>query len=373
MDGSKIFQIQKLKIKNKTFSSYKLSPTQQTTSKQISVSSIENRKPSDLKRGKGRRKWTRYEDIRLFNLVEAYGQEWAKISNQFPDHSTKDIKERYNNTLNPNIRKSIFTEEEDLTLLKLVNEHGKDWKRVHKYIKGRSIQMLKNRYHSKLKFLNNRDLRNSLLPSKFLGNKRKEGSLEQPLKEMKTICGEVNDMVYIKNLHLQKFQTPLSQRDVDCSWEMDIGMYEEKEPLFNLQEEDSDQDLHYLFAGVAKNDFSFPLNSPGVCLAELIQSVNSRIANLKDTIKSNLCKLKYCVELNQPHSCFSLGEQHLSINERRDLLSKTGKIIVSFVEEIEYEISIHLDRYICKHEHLFHSVLNILAKLKSLVPLKSNV
>lgn len=368
MDGLKIFQIQKLKIKNKTLSSFKLAPTEQT-SKQISVSSIENHRPLSFPKGKRTRRWARYEDIKLFNLVAAHGLEWSIISQQLPGHSIDDIRERYNNTLNPEIRKSLFTEEEDHKLLQLVKQHGNNWKEVKRHIKGRSIQMLKNRYHSKLKFLNISKFRQS--PTKLLSRMRR-GETYQDHTDIDIISylGNENEIFVNKNENEDFLQNP------HCSWELEIGMacWEDREPSMNWTEKDPDQGLSCLFASQTKNDFSFPANSPGVCLAEFIQSVNARIANLKELVKSNLCKLEsygdFSFDSHLQSNSSTLYEQ-VCQQQLSNLMSETDKSIMSFIEEIDYEISIHLDKYICKHEDLFHTVIQKLERLKHLVALTS--
>eukprot|EP00331_Platyophrya_macrostoma_P010753 CAMPEP_0176425702 /NCGR_PEP_ID=MMETSP0127-20121128/11530_1 /TAXON_ID=938130 /ORGANISM="Platyophrya macrostoma, Strain WH" /LENGTH=263 /DNA_ID=CAMNT_0017806881 /DNA_START=120 /DNA_END=911 /DNA_ORIENTATION=+ len=61
----------------------------------------------------------------------------------------KQIRDRYLNKLNPMIRNSKWTAEEDKKLLHLYEMHGRKWCRISKELPGRTEAMVKNRFYSK--------------------------------------------------------------------------------------------------------------------------------------------------------------------------------------------------------------------------------
>jgi hypothetical protein len=91
--------------------------------------------------------WTLEEDLALIRAVNIFGKnDWKKVALFVPLRNHKKCRERYNNQLDPEINKSQFTEEEDEKLLKLVEEYGRKWTEISKFIPGRTIQKLRNRY-----------------------------------------------------------------------------------------------------------------------------------------------------------------------------------------------------------------------------------
>lgn len=58
------------------------------------------------------------EDIKLLNLVEKTNSNWNQIQRLFSERNIKSIKERYMNYLNPNLKKTRWTLDEDMILIK---------------------------------------------------------------------------------------------------------------------------------------------------------------------------------------------------------------------------------------------------------------
>ena len=57
------------------------------------------------------------------------------------------------NYLRPEIRKDEWTLDEDLLLVNLLNNNGKDWKMIEEHFPGRTQNQIKNRYFGRLKKL----------------------------------------------------------------------------------------------------------------------------------------------------------------------------------------------------------------------------
>jgi len=98
-----------------------------------------------------KRKWTRNEDIMLLDLYESIGANWIEISFRLPGRTPEDIQERFEDKLNPCLKRSKFDKEEDEKILLLHEKHGNQWNEISKYFRNRNAAMIKNRFYSFLK------------------------------------------------------------------------------------------------------------------------------------------------------------------------------------------------------------------------------
>ena len=93
------------------------------------MTNIEKKKPA--KRTRERHAWTDDEDNLLMNLIKLYGaQRWSLISKFIEGRSGKQCHNRWSYTLNPNMRRGVWTEEEDIMIVDLYKKHGKHWTKV---------------------------------------------------------------------------------------------------------------------------------------------------------------------------------------------------------------------------------------------------
>ena len=99
---------------------------------------------------KVRKNWTSEEDRRLLKVVNEHGNNWKKLSNLF-NKSPKQIRERYLNKLDPTINKGLFTKEEDEIILQNYMKFGTKWNVIAKKLSGRPQNSIKNRFYSHLK------------------------------------------------------------------------------------------------------------------------------------------------------------------------------------------------------------------------------
>ena len=97
------------------------------------------------------RKWTRTEDIKLIELIEVHGHNWKLISSYFDGRLAQDIEARFTKKLDPNLKKSKFTEEEDELLIQLHTKLGNQWYEIASYFKNRTVLMIKNRFYTFLR------------------------------------------------------------------------------------------------------------------------------------------------------------------------------------------------------------------------------
>ena len=61
------------------------------------------------------------------------------------------IKSRYEKRLNPRLKFTKFTPEEDALIINLYKIYGSTWNNISKYLPNRSSIMIKNRFYSNLK------------------------------------------------------------------------------------------------------------------------------------------------------------------------------------------------------------------------------
>ena len=100
--------------------------------------------------------WNKEEDKKLLELYNKYGKNWAKISKEMHSRTGKQVRDRFLNFFDNGIDKRKFTEEEDEEIIKLYKQYGNSWTTIAKFLKGRTGDMVKNRFYSRLnKIINN--------------------------------------------------------------------------------------------------------------------------------------------------------------------------------------------------------------------------
>jgi myb proto-oncogene protein len=97
--------------------------------------------------------WSPDEDEQILRLVTIYGKCWSKISKILVSRNGKQIRDRFINVLDPEIKKGKFTDKEDRQLIKLYLLYGPRWAIISKHFEYRTADMVKNRFHSSIKKL----------------------------------------------------------------------------------------------------------------------------------------------------------------------------------------------------------------------------
>ena len=95
--------------------------------------------------------WTPEEDQELLRLYKYYGKNWSNISRSMPQRTGKQIRDRFLNALDDNLKKEKFSDDEDRKVIKWYKVYGNSWSKIAKKIKGRTGDMVKNRFYSSLK------------------------------------------------------------------------------------------------------------------------------------------------------------------------------------------------------------------------------
>ncbi|KAE8279901.1 Myb-related protein A [Larimichthys crocea] len=97
-------------------------------------------------------KWSRDEDEKLKKLVEQHGTDsWKLISNFFPGRTDGQCQHRWQKVLNPELVKGPWTKEEDQKVIDLVHKYGpKRWSVIAKHLQGRIGKQCRERWHNHL-------------------------------------------------------------------------------------------------------------------------------------------------------------------------------------------------------------------------------
>jgi hypothetical protein len=95
--------------------------------------------------------WTEEEDQRLLSLYDTYGRDWKMISIHMLSRSSKQIRDRFINSLDPKLNKTKFTSKEDDIIIKAYKRLGSKWTRIAELLNCRNGDLVKNRFYSYLK------------------------------------------------------------------------------------------------------------------------------------------------------------------------------------------------------------------------------
>jgi myb proto-oncogene protein len=109
----------------------------------------------NIRKGKG--SWTSEEDKLLASVVEEKGaKNWAtSIAVVLANRTGKQCRERWCNHLNPQLKRTPWTLEEENQLKRLHATHGNKWAEIARDMHGRSDNQVKNHWYAALRKASN--------------------------------------------------------------------------------------------------------------------------------------------------------------------------------------------------------------------------
>jgi len=295
--------------------------------------------------------WNKEEDEKLLKYHKKYGRNWKMIAREMNNRSGKQIRDRFLNSLNPDLNKKKFTPKEDNLLIFLHNKYGSAWSKISKHYNGRSGDMIKNRFFS--------FLRKKTIPISTNMKFKKRILINEKLNETSKKSKNINE----KNLSKKFFYKN------NCNL-MNLNEISEENPNINLKTDNKKYDQKNKIIRKLKNRNIFST----VNTVEHMDFVKKD--NNINLLKNNIINEEIIVKPDQTKKSNPLNNSNLkSFN---DYYSNNNSI--DDFSYLNHKEKIDLDNIIKKIEknnlilpnNEINNCINVLRKHNNLLDLKNN-
>ncbi|XP_034099833.1 myb protein-like [Drosophila albomicans] len=93
-------------------------------------------------------RWSMSEDVLLKSLVEKHGERWDIIGTHFKDRLKQQVQQRWAKVISPEVIKRLWTRDEDEKVIEMVQRFGtKNWPLIARYVNGRNGNQCRGRWH----------------------------------------------------------------------------------------------------------------------------------------------------------------------------------------------------------------------------------
>ncbi|EAY18780.1 Myb-like DNA-binding domain containing protein [Trichomonas vaginalis G3] len=125
-------------------------------------------------------KFTESDDNKLRRVIAKIGtNNWKEVTKYFPNRTQRQVKDRWEKFLSPDLNFGPFSIEEDIQILKLYKEYGPKWMQISRMMQNRSDVIIKSRFQKLQR--HNESLDNLI----EISNKNQQSQTEvAPLKEI---------------------------------------------------------------------------------------------------------------------------------------------------------------------------------------------